>query len=330
MKLIQAVILCCSITLASHSSILAQLESVRVDDQLPDYVPVAGISGGSLKSVGSETMNNMMSFWIEEFRSIYTGINAEVDAKGSSNAFPALIAGQANFGLMSRSPKKIEITDFKKRYGYEPTVLPTSIDMLAVYVHRDNPIEGLSFPELDAIFSSTRKRGSRGRAVQWKEFVEDPNFSSQPITCYGRNAASGTYGYFKDFVLGKGDYGPWVNELSGSSSVAQSVGNNPGAIGYSGIGFRTANVKVISVALERGGNMVAPIPKSAYNGDYPLSRFLYVVLNRDPRKTLDPTRTEFLKFIFSKQGQEQVVRDGYIPISAKMADQILHSIGIAH
>ncbi|MEZ6138007.1 MAG: phosphate ABC transporter substrate-binding protein [Pirellulaceae bacterium] len=301
---------------------------VKVDPKLPDYVPVSGIAGGNLKTVGSDTMNNMVGLWTEEFKKIYPGVKPEVDGKGSSSALPALTAGQAAFGPMSREPKKAEIADFKTKFGYEPVVLPTSIDMLAVYVNKDNPIEGLSFAEVDAIFSSTRKGGAARRAEKWSDFIKSGSLASQSITCYGRNAASGTYGYFKEVVLGDGDYGQWVNELPGSSAVVQSVGKNLNGIGYSGIGYRTADVKALALSSERGGKPVPPLPENAYSGDYPLSRFLYLAVNYDERNQLDPLRREFLKYVFSKQGQEQVVKDGYLPLSAEMAQEALAAVGI--
>ena len=317
--------LCMALLLASPG--LCQ-DQVTVDPNLPVYEPVPGIAGATLKTVGSDTMNNMLALWTDEFKSFYPGIKPEVDGKGSSNAIPALIAGQAAFGPMSREPKKSELSEFKAKFGYEPTILETSIDMLAVYVHKDNPIEGLSFPEIDAIFSSTRKGGAKRRAERWMDFVKSGPVSSQSISCYGRNAASGTYGYFKDMVLQKGDYGAWVAESPGSSAVVQSVGTNLGGIGYSGIGYKTAKVRAISLAVERGGDLIPPKAEFAYSGDYPLARFLYLSVNYDERKPLDPVRTEFLKYIFSKQGQEQVVKDGYLPISAEMAAEVLAKVGI--
>lgn len=301
---------------------------VEVDPNLPDYVPVSGIAGGSMKTVGSDTMNNMVGLWTEEFKKFYPGVKPEVDGKGSSNAIPALSSGQATFGPMSREPKKSEIEDFKSKFQYEPTILPTSIDMLAVYVNKDNPIEGLSFPEVDAIFSSTRKMGAKRRSEKWADFLSGSPVASQSITCYGRNAASGTYGYFKEVVMGDGDFGNWVNELPGSSAVVQSVGKNLNGIGYSGIGYKTADVKALSLATEIGGEVIAPTPENAYNGAYPLSRYLYLSVNYDERSGLDPLRREFLKYVFSKQGQQQVVKDGYLPVSAELAAEALASVGI--
>lgn len=259
----------------------------------------------------------MMSHWAEEFQAIYPAVQIEVDAKGSSNAFPALIAGQATLGMMSRVPKKAEIAEFKKRFGYAPTILPAAIDMVTVWVHKDNPIEGLSLSDLDAIFSNTRKRGSAQRIHYWKDFIENDNFARRPIVCFGRNAASGTYGYFKDVVLSRGDYGPWVNELGGSSLVTQSVGSFPGAIGYSGIGFSNGSTKSLKLSSRQGGKLVFPSPENALNGSYPLSRFLFLVVNSDPLQEIDPVVREFLKFVSSRQGQLQVARDGNVPLDSK-------------
>ncbi len=304
------------------------IAQVKVDASLPSYTPVAGISGGSLKSVGSDTMNNMMGLWTEEFKKLYPGIKVEVDGKGSSNALPALTEGQAAFGPMSREAKQEELAAFKAKFGYEPLLLETSLDMLAVYVHKDNPIEGLSFPEIDAIFSSTRKGGAIKRADNWGAFVKSGPLSRAQITCYGRNAASGTYGYFKEVVLDKGDFASWVSELPGSAGVVQSVGANLGGIGYSGIGYRTAAVKALKLSEKRGGDLVAPEPENAYSGEYPLARFLYLAVNKDPREPLDPMRREFLTYVLSKQGQEQVVKDGYLPLTAEMAATAREALGL--
>ena len=311
--------------LASRAA--AQQDGIKIDPALPVYKPASGVSG-TIKTVGSDTMNNIVAMWTEEFRKRYPGVKIGVDGKGSSNAIPALVAGTSTFGPMSRDVKSSEIADFQKKYGYRPVLVPTSIDMLAVYVHRKNPITSLSFSQLDAIFSSTRKLGSRERATTWDQVDSTGQVAAQGFACYGRSAASGTYGYFKEMVLGDGDFGNWVNELPGSSAVVQSVGKNPLGIGYSGIGYRTADVKPLALAVEKDGEAVAAEPSHAYSGDYPLSRFLYIAVNYDPRRSLDPLRAEFLRFIFSQQGQTQVLKDGYLPVTAPMARQALTSVGL--
>ena len=301
---------------------------VTVDPKLPDYSPIAGGVAGKIGTVGSDTMNNLAQLWTEDFKKFYAGVSSAIDAKGSSNAIPALVGGAATFGPMSREAKKSEIQAFNEKFGYDPVLLPTSIDMVAVYVHRDNPINGLSFPEIDAIFSSTRKGGARMQAKTWGQLGATGDLKEKKFDCYGRNAASGTYTYFKEKVLKDGDFGEWVTENAGSSAVVQAIGSNPGGIGYSGIGYRTANVKPLMLAVERGGKQVAAEPENAYNGSYPLARPLYLAVNYDPRKPLDPLRAEFLRYVFSKQGQMQVVKDGYLPLDAEMAAEALAMVGL--
>lgn len=301
--------------------------AVDVDPQLASYKPVPGVSG-SIKSVGSDTMNNLMTLWSEGFRKFYPSVRVEIEGKGSSTAPPALISGTATFGPMSRQMKPQEVDKFEKRFGYKPVLLGTSIDMLAVYVNKDNPIEGLSLPQVDAIFSSTRKLGAERNITSWGALGLTGKFSNSPISLYGRNSASGTYGYFKKNVLGEGDYKSSVKEQPGSSAVVQGVGEDLNGIGYSGIGYKTANVRAISLAKKDGGAPVPASPEYAYSGQYPLSRFLWLSVNRRPGKALDPLRREFIKYVFSQQGQKDVLKDGYFPVNAAIAKDALAKVGI--
>jgi phosphate transport system substrate-binding protein len=255
-------------------------------------------------------------------------VKTEIEGKGSTTAPPALIAGTANFGPMSREMKGDEIDAFEKRYGYKPTGLATSIDMLAVYVHKDNKIKGLTLPEVDAIFSKTRKLGHSQDVTSWGQLGLGEPLEGAGISLYGRNSASGTYGFFKEHALGKGDFKDNVKEQPGSSSVVQGVASDAAAIGYSGIGYKTEDVNAIALAAKKGGKYVAATPENAYSGAYPLSRPLLVYVNRKPNAQLDPLRREFIKFIFSKQGQEIVVKDGYYPVTADIAKSALAQVGI--
>ena len=200
--------------------------------------------------------------------------------------------------------------------------------MLAVYVNKDNPIKGMSFPQVDAVFSKTRKMGHSRDITNWGQLGLSGKFSSLPVSVYGRNSASGTYGYFKSNVLGKGDYKDSVKEQPGSSAVVQGVATDLGGIGYSGIGYRTADVRVVPLTKKEGGKFIPAEAKYAYSGEYPLARFLFVYVNFKPGSDLDPLRKEFVKYIFSKQGQEVVIKDGYLPVSARIADEALKSVGI--
>jgi phosphate transport system substrate-binding protein len=300
---------------------------VKVDPNLADYKPTTGVSG-SIKSEGSDTMNNLMTYWSEGFRRIYPAVRIEIQGKGSGTAPPALTAGTATFGPMSREAKSSENDEFKAKTGYDLTQLATSIDMLAVFVHKDNPIKGLTLPQVDAIFSKTRKGGYPDDITRWGQLELTGAWADAPIALYGRNAASGTYGFFKDNALYKGDFKDTVKEQPGSSAVVQGVGSEKFAIGYSGIGFKTADVRAVPLAEDASSKMIPAEPDYAYSGDYPLSRFLWLSVNHKPGGKLDPLRREFIKYVFSRQGQEMVVKDGYFPVSAPIAEKMLKKVGI--
>ena len=299
---------------------------VAVDPKLPSYTPVQGVSG-NIKSIGSDTMNNLMALWAEGFNSHYPNVKVEIEGKGSSTAPAALISGTANFGPMSRKMKDKEQDEFEKKYGYKATTLPTSLDMLAVYVHKDNPVKGMSLQQVDAIFSKNRKGGYPNEITTWGQVGLTGPWGNLPISLYGRNSASGTYGYFKKHALFKGDYKDAVKEQPGSSSVVQGIASDKGAIGYSGIGYKTADVRAIALS-KKGDQHVAAEADNAYSGKYPMSRFLYLYGNKKPNQELDPLRREFIRYVYSKQGQEVVVKDGYLPLPAKICRDTLQAVGI--
>lgn len=294
----------------------------QVDATLPDYKKASGVSG-NLSSVGSDTLANLMTLWTEQFSKLYPNVNIQVQAAGSSTAPPALTEGTSNLGPMSRKMKDKEIQAFEKKYGYKPTAIPVAIDALAVYVHKDNPIKGLSIPEVDAIFSVTNKCGHNGKINTWGDVGLDGSWKNRSLQIYGRNSVSGTYGYFKKKALCKGDYKPSVNEQPGSASVVQSVSSSINGIGYSGIGYKTSGVRAVPLAKKPGQPFIEATPENAASKKYPLSRFLYVYVNKAPNKPLPPLEREFVKMILSKQGQQIVVKDGYIPLDSKMIEKQL-------
>lgn len=302
------------------------IADVTVDAKLPAYVQTQGVSG-TIKSVGSDTMNNLMTLWGEGFKKRYPNVKIEVEGKGSSTAPPALIEGTADFGPMSRDLKKKEIADFESKFGYKPTELPTSIDMLAVFVHKDNPIKSLTLEQVDAIFSANRKAGGAKDITKWGDLGLTGEWATRPISLYGRNAASGTYGYFKEIVLKTGDYKKSVKEQPGSSAVIQGIAKDKYAIGYSGIGYRTASVRAVPLAKGKG-EPVLPEAKFAFSGEYPLARFLNVVVNYKPGSQLDPLKREFVRYIYSLEGQEDVVKDGFLPVGSRIAERALGTVGL--
>ncbi|MDA3962377.1 MAG: phosphate ABC transporter substrate-binding protein [Planctomycetota bacterium] len=302
-------------------------QALELDAKLPTYQPTSGVAG-NIKSVGSDTMNNLMTLWAEGFKELYPSVQVEIEGKGSSTAPASLIQGTSNFGPMSRKMKDKEVDAFEKTFGYKPVQLPTSIDMLAVFVHKDNPVAGLSLQQLDAIFSSTRKGGAGEDITRWGQLGLEGEWAAKPISLYGRNSASGTYGYFKKHALFKGDYKDSVKEQPGSSSVIQGIASDKFAIGYSGIGYMTADVRAVPLAEKTGDKAIPASAEYAYTGDYPLARFLWLSVNVKPNTELDPLRREFIKYIFSKQGQEVVIKDGYYPVTAEVARDALGQAGI--
>ena len=300
----------------------AAAQRLEVDPGIPPYAAVGGISG-NLNSVGSDTLNNLMTLWSEGFRKLYPSIRIQVEGKGSSTAPPALIEGTAQFGPMSRAMKSREVDAFEARFGYSPIAVRVAVDALAVYVHKDNPLERLTLAEVDAIFSKNRRCGLEAAIGTWDQLGIGGALSGEPIRLYGRNSASGTYGYFKNVALCKGDFRDTTKEQPGSASVVQGVTEDLRGIGYSGIGYRTSGIRTLSLAAEAGGAYATTEPGDVYSGAYPLARFLYVYVNKPPDEKLAPLSEQFLRFVLSREGQRVVVKDGYLPLPAAVTAQEL-------
>ena len=305
--------------------ISAAAKAVDLDPDLTDYTKSSGVSGNII-SVGSDTLANLMTLWAEEFKKLYPNVNVQIQAAGSSTAPPGLTEGTSNFGPMSRKMKNKEIAGFETKYGYKPTPVAVAIDALAVYVHKDNPVAGMTIPQVDAVFSATRKCGHPEDITRWGQLGLGDAWGNRPVQLYGRNSVSGTYGYFKKVALCKGDYKNNVNEQPGSASVVQGVTKSINGIGYSGIGYKTSGVRAVPLSKD-GDGFTDATPANAVNGTYPLARFLYVYVNKLPNDPLPPLEREFVRMIMSKTGQEVVVKDGYIPLPARVADKQLALIG---
>jgi phosphate transport system substrate-binding protein len=223
---------------------------------------------------------------------------------------------------MSRPMKAEEIDAFEKKYGYKPTAIRVAVDGLAVFVNKDNPIKCLSMQQVDAIFSKGRACGGKAIANWGQAGLAEAGWAKQPFSLYGRNSASGTYGYFKEHALCKGDYKDTVKEQPGSASVVQGVTEDRFAIGYSGVGYKTSGVRTVPISGKAGG-CVDDSPENILSGKYPLARFLYVYVNKAPNKPADPIVREFVKFVLSQQGQQTVVKDGFIPLPNKIIQEEL-------
>lgn len=289
---------------------------------LPEYAGDGELSG-SLTSTGSDTLSNLMTLWTESFQRLHPKVRIQVQAPGSSTAPPALAEGTANLGPMSRRMKSNELMAFEERHGYKPVSVRVAMDALAIYVHKDNPLSELKLEQVDALFSLNRRCGYERPLKRWGHLGLGGTWAKRPVQLYGRNSVSGTYGYFKRVALCSGDFLNTVNEQPGSASVVQSVGSALGGIGYSGIGYRTASVKVLALR-EGSENAVLPSATTAKDGTYPLSRYLYIYVNKHPGEPFDAVTEAFLRFVLSRQGQEIVLKDGYIPLSSTVAKRERH------
>ncbi|MBF0316899.1 MAG: PstS family phosphate ABC transporter substrate-binding protein [Nitrospirae bacterium] len=309
------------------STVLVQMAfpAEGVDAQLPPYKKVSGVSG-SINSVGSDTMNNLMTLWCEGFSKHYPNVKCQIEGKGSSTAPPALIGATAQIGPMSRAMKSSESDEFEKKFGYKPTQIKGALDSLAIYVNKDNPIEGLTIEQSDAIFSKTKKCGATQDIKTWGQLGLTGDWTNRPISIYGRNSASGTYAFFKEHAMCKGDFKDTVKEQPGSASVVQGITEDRYAIGYSGIGYKTSGVRTLPLASKKGEAYKEPNYKNVIDGSYPLARFLYIYVNKAPKKPLDPLISEFIKYILSAEGQKVVVKDGYDPLPAKVVNAQLKAL----
>jgi len=301
------------------------LQAAEIDQEIPEYERTSGVSG-NLSSVGSDTLANLMTLWAEDFKRVYPNVNIQIQAAGSSTAPPALTERTSNIGPMSREMKDNEIEAFESRYGYKPTAIPVAIDALAVYVHKDNPIAGMTIPQVDAIFSSNQRCGGATDINSWGGLEMKGAWERRDIQLFGRNSVSGTYGYFKDVALCDGDFKNTVNEQPGSASVVQSVSTSINGIGYSGIGYRTSSVRAVPIAKSANNKFFEATPENSVSGNYPLARFLYVYVNKEPNKPLPPLEREFVKLILSKTGQEVVLKDGYIPLPGRVVQGTMRNL----
>lgn len=307
-------------------SALIAAPSYAMDDGLPLYKKVSGVSG-NLSTVGSDTLANMVTFWGEGFKRQYPNVNIQIQAAGSSTAPPSLTEGTAQFGPMSRRMKTKEVEAFERQHGYKPTPIRVAIDALAIFVHQDNPIVGLNFEQVDAIFSTTLRCGSSESVISWGALGLEGKWAKRDLQLFGRNSVSGTYGYFKKTALCNGDFRNNVNEQPGSASVVQSVASSINTIGYSGIGYQTSGIRAVPIAA-KGNRYIEATTENAVSGEYPLARFLYMYVNKHPNKALNPMEAEFIRFVLSQQGQYIVEKDGYIPLPANVVQKELAQLGL--
>ncbi|NIF00036.1 PstS family phosphate ABC transporter substrate-binding protein [Pantoea sp. Acro-805] len=276
---------------------------------------------GNLSSVGSDTLGYLMTLWGEDFSRQSPGVNVQVQAAGSSTAPTALAAGAAQLGAMSRPMQIDERQLFTTRYGYPPLAVPVAMDALVVVVNQDNPLSHIDQPQLDALFSVTRLCGAHSVPLHWGDLgLEQDGWAKRSIQRFGRNSASGTWGFFKQQALCKGDFRSDVAEFPGSAAVVQAVAATPNSIGYASFGFHLSGVKMLPI-VTASGDTVMPDAESIRSGRYPWSRPLYIYVNKAPGKPLPPLVDAFLHQVLSPEGQRRVTEAGYLPLSEQQMAQ---------
>jgi len=312
---------------AMIANVVAISAALALDPGLPAYQTAPGISG-RIRSVGSDTLNNEMALWAKGFGDRYPDVRIDIEGKGSATAPPALLEGTSQFAPMSRPMTAEEVDAFVTKYGYKPSGFRVAVDALAVYVNKDNPIPCLAMPQLNRIFSSTRKVTGGNDIRTWGGAGLTGDWATKPITLYGRNSISGTYEFFREMVLYSGDYKQGVKEQVGSEEVVKNVASDKYAIGYSGLGFKTEGVRTVPLSTYLGGQCYDTSAESTMSGNYPIARYLYVYVNKKPGQPLDPLRSEFIKYILSKEGQMQTERGGFYPITNDIREDDLKRFGI--
>ncbi len=299
----------------------APTKAAEVDSTLPGYQPLTGLSG-KLVSMGSDTLNNLMTFWSEDFAAAQPGTQLEIRGKGATTALQGLMDG-SDLGPMTRAMNEQQLTSLTAKFGCPPTGIKVAIDALAVYVHANNPVKSLSLTQVDNIFSSTCKRGGTAVAT-WGEIRSAEltgEWSTRPVSLFGRNAASGTYGLFKHVALMRGDFNPSLQELQGTSAIMKQIAENLGGIGYTGANYSIAGVRAVPLG-DGDQPAVEPTYDHVKSGAYPLSRFIYVYINKKTG-VRNELVNRFLTFVLSKAGQQIVIKDGYFPLDAALVSEQL-------
>jgi phosphate transport system substrate-binding protein len=282
-----------------------------------DATNIAPLSG-LLSSVGSDTMVYLISDWVVAFKSANREVRSYIFQSGSATAPPALLDGSATIAPMSRPMRAIELKAFERKYGYPPTEFRVAMDGLAVYVNKDNPIRGMTLAQLDAAFSFTRECGYPNDITSWGELGLNGAWHDRAIRTIGRNTLSGTYAFFAEHALCKGAFRSSLQMLPTSRDVVYAVAADSGAIGYSGVGYLMRDVRAIPIAVKPGQAYVAPTAENVHSGAYPLSRYLYIYVNKAPTQPLRDVEREFLRMALSDAGQAKITANGFIPLSAEV------------
>ncbi|WP_340680550.1 phosphate ABC transporter substrate-binding protein [Paraglaciecola sp.] len=285
-----------------------------------------GALTGKINSTGSDTLANLMSFWADEFKHRFPNVEFELHSEGSTTAPPALLAGTSNLAPMSRKMRAAELALFQQKFGYQPLAIKVAMDAIAVFVHRDNPLDAITIEQLDRIFSEHTLCGRHAKIVHWGEAGLTGQWAGKKITVLGRDPRSGSYSFFKEISLCGGDFSLDMEALPGSGSIVQAISNNHNAIGFSGMGYKTSGVRTLPII--HNGIMTLPNISAETNWDYPLTRFLYLYINKTPSEPLPEVLREFILLVLSNTGQHTVELDGYAAVSETIIEENLQKLAI--
>jgi phosphate transport system substrate-binding protein len=287
-----------------------------LDPNIPHYTPQDHPSG-KVKIIGSTTMKGFLKEWKEKLEILHPDLKIELETEGSNTGVEPLFSENTTIAAMSRPMKAAEIQKFTKQVGYPPTAVPVAVDALAVFVHKDNPLDHMTFQQLAAVFTSEKGQAASESIDQWGKFGLTGRWKDAPINVHGRDSKSGTAQFFKEWVLKGGKDKETITVEAGAASVVYEVMNDPYAIGYSGIGYRTESVKPLKIALREGEDFIEPTFESATDGSYPLRRLLYLYVNQPPQARHSPLLSELIRFAVSLEGQKIVVKSGFFPPPTK-------------
>ena len=298
-----------------------------LDPNLPIYRPTERIKG-ELKLGGSNTLSHVAAVWIASFQEFYPDTKITIEVNGSRAAIDDVKAGKTDIGLLSRRVREDEIETFQEAFGYPPTVLTPCLERTGIYVHKDNPLKGLTLAELDAIFSTECKRGAKEPCRQWGQLGLKGAWASRPIGAHGRTMETGSQVFLQEAVLLGGPMREDIQNHESNIDLVQAIAKNPAAIGFAGLSYATPEVRAVPLALAEGEDYVAIDSLEADRGAYPLVRRLQLVVKHDPKQELRPIEREFIRYVFSTQGQEDVVKAGFQAIPAQPARVALDAVGL--
>ena len=318
---------CLAMMGASVAEVAVPAGQVVLDPNLPYYRPVENLSG-ELKLGGSNTMSHIAAGWIDSFTQFYPDVKISIEVNGSRQAVKDVASGTTQIGLLSRTVYREEVEAFQKQFGYAPTVLTPCLERTAIFVHKDNPIQGLTMAQLDSIYSPECRRGSDKPCGTWAYFGVEGEWGKRRVVAHGRTKDTGSQVFLQQAVMLGAPLREDMVAHKSNVDMIKAIGADPNSVGFAGLSYAMPNVKAVPLAFTAEEGFVAIDSTEADRGLYPLVRRLQFVVKHDPGSQLRPLEQEFIKYVFSRMGQEDVVKAGFQAIPARPARVALDAVGI--